>query len=120
MTIERESGMACRAQGTVEQGEGIHAAARSIEPAAPGAAMGESREGIRVRWPERQRDAGRSIRRRKPANCVPLHVWSWVGGRLPELFVHFGPYRRQRCAPRSTRRKSGGGFASAAAANRGL
>src|SRR6266702_1677505 len=91
------SGMACRAQGTAE-----------------------TREGVRVRWPERQRDAGRSFRRQEPADCVPLHVWSWVGGRLPELFVAVGSHRRQRRAPRSTRREPGGGFAGAAAANRGL
>src|SRR6266852_5332137 len=84
--------MACRAQGVVEEGEGVLAASRRTGPAAPGAALGESRENLHVRRAEGEGDAGRCLRRAKPIDRVSLHARSGLEGRLPELLVPFGSY----------------------------
>src|SRR6267154_2259286 len=99
--------MACRTKGIVEEREGVHAAARPVKPAAPGYALGKSREVLHVRWPEWQRNARRSFRRPKPAHCLSLHVRSGLEGRLPELLFHFRSYRRERCALGGARRRPG-------------
>src|SRR5271155_345661 len=85
-------GMDCGAHGVVEQGEGIHAAARRTEPAAAGIALGKGEEGIRVRRAHGQRDARRSLWRQKPAADLSLHARSGMGGRLPELLVCGGSF----------------------------
>src|ERR1700720_1611307 len=60
--------LACRAKGIVEEREGVYATARPVKPAAPGNALGTSREGLRVRWPEGQGNARGPFRRPKPAH----------------------------------------------------
>src|SRR5258708_9715141 len=112
--------MGCRAKRVVEKGEGVLAATRRTEPAAPGAALGKSRQGLCVRWAEGQGDSGGSLRRAKPVDCVSLYARPGLEGRLPELLVHFGPYRWQRGAPGGARREAGGGLASAAGPDRGV
>ena len=45
-----------------------------LSRAAPRAALGAGRQGVRVRGPERQADAGRPVRRQEPAGRLSLHV----------------------------------------------
>src|SRR5258708_5782115 len=89
-------------------------------PAAPGTSLGKSRQGLCVRWAEGQGDTRGSLRRAKPIDRVSLYARPGLEGRLPELLVHFGPYRWQRGASGSARREARGGLASAAGADRGV
>src|SRR5258708_13244531 len=107
--------MGCRAKRVVEKGEGVLAATRRTEPAAPGAALGKSRQGLCVRWAEGQGDTGGSLRRAKPIDRVSLYARPGLEGRLPELLVHFGPYPCQRGASGSARLHAARGLASPAA-----
>src|ERR1700675_2129251 len=86
--------MACGAQESLEKGEGIHPAARSVEQGTPRTALGKSGEEICLRWPWRKRVAWRPLRRQEPIDRLPLHVWSGVEGGLPELLVQYGSYGR--------------------------
>ena len=65
-------------------------------------------------------DAGRALRRQEPADDLPLHDGTRLGGGLPELLVPRRQHRRQRRAPRASRRHSDGGLARAARQHRGV
>src|SRR5438034_7502107 len=97
-------GMARGAQGASGKGKGIHAAARPAERRTARAAVGEGGQGLCVRGAGGQVDARRPLRRSTPADRVPLHVRSGMGGGVPELLLPGRSYRRRRRAPRAARR----------------
>src|ERR1700687_1531157 len=105
--------MACGAQGTLEKGEGVHPAARSVEQGTPRTALGKSGEEVCLRWPCRKGVAWRPLRRQEPTDRLPLHVWPRVEGGLPELLFQYGSYGRRPRAPRAARCDVCGDFTSA-------
>src|SRR6266436_8983428 len=60
--------MAGGAKGFIESGKGIYPPARRVDQSASKLADGQDRQGISVRRSERQRNAGRAVRRARPAD----------------------------------------------------
>jgi hypothetical protein len=71
----------------------------ALSPAAPRAALGQNRKGIRLRCSRREENPGRPVRGQKPADRVSLYVWPRMEGRVPELFLQHGSYGRRPGAP---------------------
>ena len=112
--------MDLRPQGPAGKGKGVHPAARRVEPAAPGASLGEGREGIRLRRPGRRGDAGRSLRPPEPAHRLPLHVRPGLGRGLQVMLLPCRPLRARRRPSGATRRDPGHGLTRAAGEDRGV
>ena len=106
------------AQGASCRREGLYPRPRRAKPQASRAALGKGRQELRVRRPKRQRDFGRPVRRQKPADRLPLHARSRLGGRLQELLAACRSLRRLGHPSGATRRRFRRGVAGAARANR--
>ena len=92
--------MARRAQGAARQGERVHPAARGAGEGAPRAAVGESREGVRLRGAGGPRRPSADLfARRGPADRPALHVRTGLERGLPELLLLVGQFQRHRRAP---------------------
>src|SRR6266700_3202914 len=81
---------------------------------------GQSRKELCLRFAKRQENASRPLRRPKPADRVPLHVWPGVAGGLPQLLLQHGSHGRRTCASGATRRLLGRCFPGADFQNRSL
>src|SRR5271163_1587923 len=71
-----------------------------------------------VRRSQRQAKPGRPVRRQKPADRLPLHAWSRLERRLPELFAAGRSFRRHGRPSRATRRRLRRGLTRPAATDR--
>ena len=71
--VSRDEWLAAR-KAHLAGGEGAHPAARPARAAAPRAALGEGREGVRLRRPRRHGNACRPVRRTQPADRPALHA----------------------------------------------
>ena len=68
------------------------------------AALGQGREGVCVRHPGREENAGRAVRQQQPADRLSLHVAMGPRPGLQELLVAGRPCRRRQCPSRQSRR----------------
>ncbi len=92
------------AQSISRQGEGVHPGARPLKRRTARASLGQSRQGLCVRYARRKEDASRAVRRQKPAHRLPFHARPGLGGRLPELLLPRRSFRRRQHPPRPARR----------------
>src|SRR5215469_1285149 len=93
-----------RTQRAAPKREGVHTTSRRTEPPTARAALGESREELRLRWSQRKGDTRKPLRRKKPVNCLSLHAWSRLGRGLSKLLDGSGSlqqlHRPSECARR--------------------
>src|SRR5437870_614867 len=96
--------MARGSQKAPGQREAAHTPARRHCRRTPPASLGQGRKELCLRFAKRQENASRPLRRPKPADRVPLHVWPGVAGGLPQLLLQHGSHGRRTCASGATRR----------------
>src|SRR5438552_7815519 len=96
--------MARGSQKAPGQREAAHTPARRHCRRTPPASLGQSRKELCLRFAKRQENASRPLRRPKPADRVPLHVWPGVAGGLPQLLLQHGSHGRRTCASGATKR----------------
>src|SRR5438105_209212 len=96
--------MARGSQKAPGQREAAHMPARRHCRRTPPASLGQSRKELCLRFAKRQDNASRPLRRPKPADRVPLHVWPGVAGGLPQLLLQHGSHGRRTCASGATKR----------------
>ena len=84
------------------------------------AALGQGRQGLRIRRAERQGHARRSVQGPEPARGAACHVRARMGRGLQELFVLGRRFRAHGPASRRARHHHGRGLARAARKARGV
>src|SRR5207237_3253403 len=97
--------MARGSQKAPGQREAAHTPARRHCRRTSPASLGQSRKELCLRFAKRQDNASRALRRPKPADRVPLHVWPGVAGGLPQLLLQHGSHGRRTCASGATTRR---------------
>src|ERR1700730_3262266 len=112
--------MACGPQETTGEREAAHPRARRPRRRTPPASLGQSRKELRFRFTGWQENSRRSLRRKKPAHHLSLHVRTGVERRLPQLLFQHGSYGWRARAFGATRRLLRGGFSSANVEDRTL
>src|SRR5437016_9948990 len=102
--------MARGAQKTPGPRKATHSRARCRRGGAPPTTLGQGRKELRFRFPQRQENARRSLRRQKPTHRLSPYVRSGVARSLPELLLQHGPYGPSPYALGTTRRLLRGSF----------
>src|SRR5206468_195834 len=112
--------MARGAQKTPGPRKATHSRARCRRGGAPPTTLGQGRKELRFRFPQRQENARRSLRRQKPTHRLSPYVRSGVARSLPELLLQHGPYGPSPYALGTTRRLLRGSFPRAHFQDRSL
>ena len=111
--VSREEWIAARKAHLAHEKE-LTQRPRPPQRGAPRAALGQGRQGLCVRRPERQGDAGRPVRGPQPAHGAAFHVRAGLERGLQELLVLGRRFRAHDPASCRARHHAGRGLARAA------
>ena len=104
--VSREEWLHARTE-LLAQEKQLHSTAGRHQRRAPCASLAQSGEGVCLRYSQRKKNPGRSLRRPQPADRLSLHVETRPGQRLQRLLFSRRPHRRRQPAPGPSRREPG-------------